>query len=396
MLAVNPKILRWARETAGLSTEGAARKLGIRDARGIGAADRLLALEEGKAEIGRSMLVKMAKAYHRPLLAFYLEAPPPKGDRGEDFRNLPNRSTGSEALVDALVRDVKARQNIVRAILEEEEEATPLPWVGSASMEGGVGQLLASIRQMLAADLADYRAQPSPDAAFAFLRGKVEAAGVFVLLIGSLGSHHTAIPVDAFRGFAVADPIAPFIVINDQDAKAAWSFTLLHELAHLWLGATGVSGAFAETGIEQFCNDVAADFLLPAPEIGLVRVNNSTEYERAVKLIGDFATARHLSRSMVAYRLFRSGEISEPLWRRVSEVFRQAQRATKSETKSEREGGPNYYVVRRHRIGSALLRFAARHMSDGVLTPTEAGKVLGVKPRNVAPLLSTTSLGPMV
>jgi transcriptional regulator with XRE-family HTH domain len=107
MLAVNPKILRWARETAGLSTEGAARKLGIRDARGIGAADRLLALEEGKAEIGRSMLVKMAKAYHRPLLAFYLEAPPPKGDRGEDFRNLPNRSTGSEALVDALVRDVK-------------------------------------------------------------------------------------------------------------------------------------------------------------------------------------------------------------------------------------------------------------------------------------------------
>jgi len=35
----------------------------------------------------------------------------------------------------------------------------------------------------------------------------------------------------------------PFIVINDQDARAAWSFTALHEVAHLGLGTTGVSPA---------------------------------------------------------------------------------------------------------------------------------------------------------
>src|SRR6185312_3972790 len=147
------------------------------------------------------------------------------------------------------------------------EEAGPLRWVGSARLDAGVGSVLAAIRQTLGVDLADYRAQPSPEAAFAFLRGKVEAAGVFVLLIGNLGSHHTAIPVDAFRGFALADRFAPFIVINDQDAKTAWSFTLLHELAHLWLGATGVSGGLPESRIERFCNDVAAAFLLPNPEL---------------------------------------------------------------------------------------------------------------------------------
>ena len=41
------------------------------------------------------------------------------------------------------------------------------------------------------------------------------------------------------------------------------------------------------------------------------------------------------------------------------------------------DGGPNYYIVRRHRLGAALLNFVARNMSEGVLTPTRASKLLG-------------------
>jgi hypothetical protein len=165
-----------------------------------------------------------------------MTAPPQKGDRGEDFRSVPNRHTDSEKLVDALVRDLRARQATVRDILLDDEEAEPLPFVGSMTMRDGVGAVLASIRQIIGLDLAEFRAQSSPETAFALLRSKVEAAGIFVLLIGNLGSHHTAIDVEAFRGFALADKIAPFVVLNDQDARTAWSFTLLHELAHIWLG----------------------------------------------------------------------------------------------------------------------------------------------------------------
>jgi Zn-dependent peptidase ImmA (M78 family)/transcriptional regulator with XRE-family HTH domain len=394
MPTVSAEILRWARETAGLSVEDAVEKLGIKDAHGVLASDRLHALERGDAEVevSRPMLVKMARSYRRPLLTFYLDQRPPRGDRGQDFRNLPDRSTRSEALVDALVRDVKARQSMVRAVLLEEEEARPLPWVGSAQMESGVGHVLACIRQQLAVDLAEYRAQPSPEAAFAFLRGRVESVGVYVLLIGNLGSRHTEISVEAFRGFALADPIAPFIVINDQDARPAWSFTLLHELAHLWLGATGVSGASAEVRIERFCNDVAADFLLPAHELGAVGLRDEAGDDETARQIADFAAMRHLSRSMVAYRLYREGRISEPLWRRLIERFRQQWLASRAD-RQERQGGPDYYVVRRHRLGLGLLQFAARHLSGGALTPTKAGKVLGVKPRSVEPLLSTAALG---
>ena len=116
MPAVNPKILLWARETAGLTRQDAVAKIRIKDARGEAAIDRLAALERGEEEPTRSVLVRMAQHYRRPLLAFYLDEPPPRGDRGADFRMLPaSRLADTEALVDALVRNVRSRQNMVRA-----------------------------------------------------------------------------------------------------------------------------------------------------------------------------------------------------------------------------------------------------------------------------------------
>jgi len=395
MPMVKPSILKWARESAGLSLEDAASKVGINSARGQSGADRLLALETDEGEVSRPVLLKMAKVYRRPLVSFYLSKPPARGDRGEDFRTLPDRHTGGEPLIDALVRDIRARQAVVRAVLVDEEDAEPLPFIDSMSRNDGVGPVLASIRQALNLDLAEFRAQGSAEAGFALLRSRVEAAGIFVLLIGNLGSHHSAIDVDAFRGFALADPIAPFVVVNDQDAKTAWSFTVLHEVAHLWIGATGVSGGHVEGATEQFCNDVASGFLLPPRELDQLAITRATDQAEANRLITTFAAERLVSRSLVAYRLFRSESISELTWRALTDAFKTEwlqSRAAQRERARGQDGGPNYYIVRRHRLGAALLSFVARNMSEGVLTPTRAGKLLGVKPRSVHPLLSGAAL----
>lgn len=395
MPTVNPAILKWARESAGLSLEEAAVKVGLNAARGFSGADRLLTLETEEGEISRPVLLKMAKVYRRPLVSFYLNKPPVRGDRGEDFRTLPDRHTGGEPLVDALVRDIRSRQSVVRAVQVEEEEAEPLPFIGSMSRDDGVGPVLASMRQVLGLDLAAFRAQGSAEAGFALLRSRVEAVGIYVLLIGNLGNHHSAIDVDAFRGFALADPIAPFVVINDQDAKTAWSFTLLHEVAHLWIGATGVSGGHFEGAIEQFCNDVASSFLLPQRELDELPITRATDQGEATRMITAFAEARLVSRSMVAYRLYRAGRIGERTWRTLTDAFRAQwlqSRAAQRERARGMEGGPNYYIVRRHRLGAALLSFVARNMNEGVLTPTRASKLLGVKPRSVHTLLSGAAL----
>lgn len=390
MPKVNHEILSWARQTAGLSLGEAVEKLGISGRLGVSAVDRLTAIEAGAEEPSRALLVKMTHHYRRPLITFYMSAPPRKGDRGEDFRNLPDRDTGAEVLVDALVRDIRARQSTVRAVLVDDEEAKPLSFIGSMKMSDGVGAVLASIRQVIRIELSEFRAQASPESAFALLRSRVEAAGVFVLLMGNLGSHHTAIDVEAFRGFALADDVAPFVVLNDQDAPSAWSFTLIHELVHLWLGTTGVSGAFVDSKIERFCNDVAGSFLLPTNELPFVGVGLTTAGETAARRISEFAEERNLSRSMVAYSLLRAGLLSEGTWRTLSGQFK-AQWLRSRDAKRERRKeltGPSYYVVRRHRLGPALLHFVSRSVGEGALSPTKAGQVLGVKPRSVTPLLS--------
>ena len=265
MPQVNPEILSWARETAGLSLEAAVKKLGIRDAWGVAAIDRLAALENGEVPPTRAMLSKMATKYHRPLLTFYLAQPPRRGDWGKDFRApMTGRSHQDEAVLSALVRNVQARQGLLReAMLDEDDDLAPLSFVASATTDTPVTQVVASIRDTLGLPLEDLRATRNPDDAFRLLRSHAEQAGIFVLVLGNLGSHHTDLGVEIFRGFALADDFAPFVVVNPKDSAVARCFTLLHELAHLWVGEPGISGGDPMDPVEVFCNRVASGFLLP-------------------------------------------------------------------------------------------------------------------------------------
>jgi Zn-dependent peptidase ImmA (M78 family) len=394
MPKVNPDIMRWARETAGLTLEEGATKIDLHQARGVSPVDRLAALESGDDEPTRSLLTRMAKQYRRPLLTFYMTAPPRKGDRGQDFRTLPeDYSDTDEALLDALIRDVKARQSIVRAMLEDEEDTEPLRFVGSLRMSQGISVVLSSIQETLRIDRSEFRAAPSPSEAFTLLRNRVEEVGVFVLLIGNLGSYHTAIDLEIFRGFALADDIAPFVIINEEDAHSAWSFTLLHELVHIWLGQTGVSGLRAEISIERFCNDVASEFLLPRSELKQLDIDDRTDLESAQRQISEFAMNRNLSASMVTYKLYRMGSIDFESWKILSETFRKLwvdQRKERRIRAREQEGpGPTYYTIRRHRIGKALLELVGIMIRTGAITTYKAGKVLGVKAKNVQTLIDT-------
>lgn len=385
MGAIEPKIMRWARETAGMSLHEAAHALGMKGDNGRA---RLAAIEDGTKPPSRPLLLKMAKEYRRPLITFYLAAPPPVGDRGQDFRTLP----GAERFhpdVDALVRDIKARQGLILSMLED-DDAMPVPFVGSARPGSTARTLALQIAETLGFSLQEFRAAKNVDDAFMYLRTRIESAGVFVLLVGNLGSHHSNIPVALFRGFALSDPIAPIIVINDQDAHVAWAFTAMHELVHLWFGDTGISGTDTENKVEQFCNEVAGELLLPAREVLSIQWNENSR-ESLLNAISAFADSRRVSRSMVAYKLARLGRLSKEAWEDVSSHFAaQWTQAKQREAEKNRavDGGPNYYVIRRHRVGKALLSLVRRSLDEGNITYTKASRILGVKPRSVEPLLS--------
>ena len=162
--------------------------------------ERLRSLETGEEEPSRPMLLKMSGKYRRPLLTFYLSEPPSKGERGTDFGTLrPDRIGEGEALLDALLRDVQVRQSLIRSALEDEEEDISLPFVGSAHTDRKPKSIVVSMADVLGFSLEEFRAQRSAQEAFRFLRGKAEDVGVFVLLIGDLGSHHSRIGLHVSR-----------------------------------------------------------------------------------------------------------------------------------------------------------------------------------------------------
>ncbi|MBB5063669.1 XRE family transcriptional regulator [Granulicella mallensis] len=390
-MALNPHILIWAREAAGLSVDEAAHALGFKNTQERTAAERLQAMEAGTEEPSRSVLLNMARVYHRSLLVFYLSEPPRTSDRGQDFRRAPGANpTEYDPTLDALIRDIRGRQGIIKDLLDQADPKR-VDYVSSVTMDISPVELARRMTVRLGFSLDEFRRQANVPAAFGYLREKVEASGAFVLLLGNLGSHHTNIPSGVFRGYAIADPVAPFIVVNDQDASVAWAFTTLHELTHLWLGTTGVSGGNTDTRIEVYCNSVAGEMLLPEAEMAGLRFLRRASLDETVGAIAQFATSRKISRAMVAYKLLRVDIITQVRWRELDKHYADEWNAAQAQpaSKEKKEGGPSYYVVKRHRLGHAVVDLVKNSLAEGFLTYTRASQVLGVKPRNVDPLIYT-------
>jgi Zn-dependent peptidase ImmA (M78 family)/transcriptional regulator with XRE-family HTH domain len=391
---INPRLLAWARETAGLSPEEAAVKLGLKPTAKATAAEKLLQAESGERPISQSMLEKAAATYRRPLVTFYLPQPPARGERGEDFRTVAGAASPREdAMLDALIRDVRARQQLLREALLEDEDTQPLPFVASCRMSDGATGVATKIRATLGVSPAEQKKARDTGALFTLLRAAAERTGIYVLLLGDLGSHHSDIGEDVFRGFALADDVAPFVIINDNDAVAARSFTLMHELAHIWIGATGVSGPLRGTpanAVERFCNEVAGEFLLPPDAVERLAAAKGADFDRAMDLTGDIARTWNVSQGVVAYRLLLNGWISEAVATQMFRAFAERWRAQKlrdQENKEPDDTGPSYYTVRRSRLGAGLLNVVRRALHEDVLTHTKAARILGVAPTAVDQLL---------
>ena len=400
-IPVNPEILVWARQSAGLTVELAAEKLALSTTTKNTAAEKLAAMEAGEQQPTRSQLNSFANVYKRPLLNFYLSEPPRKGDRGQDFRQTPEaRGSRDNGMLDALLRDVKARQEMVRDILLDDDGFTRPDFVGSARIQNGVPDIVQRMSQRLGFDYTDVSLRSgNSDDLFNRLRKAVEAIGVFVLVLSDLGSHHTKIAASVFRGFAIADGVAPFLVINGKDAKPARSFTLIHELTHIWLGQSGVSGDVSTSAptsesarIERFCNDVASEFLLPEKHFRNPSIRfNPSDVEGARACIDWVAGRWSVSEPMVAYRFQRSGELSPSTYETLRSDYHRrwiAKLERDRERNAGKDSGPSPYTIKKFNLGDALVDIVHRSFKEKSITHTKAATILGSKAIAVSSFLS--------
>ena len=361
---VTPSVLRWALARAGIDEDVAAHK------------HRWLA---GQRKPTFKQLEAFANATHVPTAMLLLKEPPHETLPIPDMRT--HGGTGvrepSGDLLDTIYL-CQRRQDWYREFAIN-EGATPLKFIGSASLDDNPSGVASHLSRLLGTDSDHSRGRPT-DFRHTLVK-HIEALGVMVMISGIVGNQtRRPLSVDEFRGFALTDPIAPLIFVNNNDAKTAQNFTLVHELAHLVLGHSALSDADAGAnhwrGEESWCNAVAAQTLLPAPVLrSMWREQKHDQLSNVDTVARRFA----VSKEMVLHRLLDCGLLDPETHRDLHEQIIAAYDDSTPPAGEEKARGGNYYRTTILRMGDRFTSALIAATLEGRTTYGEAFRLIGTR-----------------
>jgi len=282
---VRPELLDWARRRAGVSVDAILQRL-----------PKFEQWERREAQPTLRQLEQFARLTYTPVGYLFLAEPPVESLPIPDFRTVADTGVArpSPDLLDTLYT-CQQRQEWYRDYARSEAH-DPVAIVGQASIDTDIEEVAANMRAALGFNLDERRRMPTwTDALRRFIE-QAEGLGVLVMVSGVVGTNNRRkLNPNEFRGFALADELAPLIFINGADTKNGQMFSVAHELAHVWLGQSALSDAAAATvpanRIERWCHQVATNVLKPlltlpdtgrTPKLAPMRTRVSGRFARAV------------------------------------------------------------------------------------------------------------------
>ena len=362
-MTLEPGVLRWARERAALSADDLAGKMQVK-------LDRVLEWESS-GNITMAQSKRLAGATYTPHGYLFLSEPPDEALPIADFRTRggePLRRP-SPNLLDT-VYAMQRRQEWMRDEVIRQYEEPPLPFVGAFALTDDPVAVAGAMRDALDIGEGWAAVVSNWSLALRYLRDKLEAAGILVVFNGVVGNNsHRKLDTEEFQGFALVDEYAPLIFVNNADFKAAQMFTLAHELAHIFVGQTGVSHFEdmqpADDDTERFCDQTAAEFLVPEGELLTYWWDNAVEHARPYQSV-----ARQFKvSSVVAARRALDLELTD---RGDFLAFFYERRDKDWRGRQQSNGGGNFWFNQIWRIGPRFASTVYRAVKEGRLTYTEA------------------------
>ncbi|GGC50305.1 DNA-binding protein [Parapedobacter defluvii] len=266
--------------------------------------------------------------------------------------------------------DLQRRQQWLIEYLQELDNK-PLPYVGRFNSQTNPMAVVQDIRATLGLEVSWTSGCPTWEDALDTLVRKIEEIGIIVVFNGIVGNNtHRVIPVEECRGFVMVDEYVPFMFVNGADAKAAQLFTIVHELAHVWLGR---SAGFdfrqlmpSDDPTEQLCDQVAAEFLVPE---ALLRVHWT-----GIADIRKLAAKFKVSKIVIARRALDLGLISRAAFFHVYNTY-MAEFAAK---KQGQESGGNFYYTARKRVSPTFAAYVDSAVKTDKLLYRDAYKLTGL------------------
>jgi Zn-dependent peptidase ImmA (M78 family)/DNA-binding XRE family transcriptional regulator len=329
---VKPELLVWARTSAHLSVEEAARKAQVKE-------EQLAAWEKDEGQPSIPQLRKLGRVYKRPLAVFYLPKPPRTFDALRDFRRLPVAMAGRQSPELAFeIRRARARREIALDLYEELTGEEPKAFLSTARLTEDPEDVAVRLHDLLGVKRAEVASWRNVYDAFNRWRGALEEVGVLVFQAEDVEVAET-------RGFSLSERLFPAVVVNIKDAVVGRVFSMLHEATHLMLREGGLCDLLEETSraqerIEAFCNYVAGATLMPGAwmlEEDVVRQHKGTQW--ADEEIALLAQAYRASRETVVRRLLVLGKTTEDFYRKKRKQLQVEFEAQQEETQQKKALG---------------------------------------------------------
>lgn len=370
---ITAEIAHWARERLGESHDSLAFRIKV-------AREKLVSWEKGDAYPTFRQAQQLAHALKIPFGYLFLSSPPKLDTPLPDLRTVPGQPSQppSPAFLD-LLNSVLLKQQWYREYLQEEGRET-LGFVGRFNIRTSVHQVANDIRETLAVTDALRQDSVSWEDFLRKLIHNSESAGILVLRSGIVGSStKRKLSTDEFRGFAISDDLAPLVFINVRDAKAAQIFTLAHELAHIWIGQSGISNHYMKrrsseesNAVERFCNRVAAEVLVPREQF-LARWHKAQTIQ--VNLT-QLSSAFRVSTVVVLRQAYELDLISAQQYH--YHFQREVEKWKKKEVAAEASGG-DFYATLYTRNSPVLTEAVVESALEGRLLMRDAAYLLSVK-----------------
>jgi Zn-dependent peptidase ImmA (M78 family) len=360
---VAPKMLRWARERAGMRVDALA-----------GRFPQLPAWESEKVHPTMKQLERFASVVHAPIGYLFLPEPPQESLPIPDFRTVTGAAVArpSPDLLDTIYT-MQRRQVWLRETLIEGGGGS-LGFVGSAGLKDEPEAIGREMRRIVGFGDGWAARIPSWKAAVGELRRALEQLGLMAVVNGVVGNNnHRKLNVNEFRGFALSDPYAPLIFINGSDAESAKMFTLAHESAHVWLGESALSdvglASHPSQQVEEWCNQAAAEFLAPQDEL--------KAYWREIRHEKDpfelIARRFKVSPIVAARRAFDLRLIGREAFSGFYNAY-----IHKERSQSPKTGGGDFYNTQNTRVGELFAGHVVRAALEGRVGFKEAYELTGL------------------
>lgn len=367
-VTVKPELLRWACERSGIAPEKIRKRF-----------RKLPQWEKGDTQPTIREMEDFAKFVHVSVGYLFLTKPPKAQSVPiPDFRTIAGKAITrpSPDLLDTIYM-CQNRQDWYRDFAKATDQPK-LDFVGSASLNTPPEVAARHIRETLGFDLKDRRNCPTWQEALRQFIQQAGEIGVLVMVSGIVKSN-TKRPLNPkeFRGFALSDPLAPLIFINGKDTKAAQTFTLAHEIAHIWLGETALSnlGIVPKPGFrseEIWCNAVAAELLVPMDAFRARLQTNEQLEDTLPRLARDFK----VSTLVILRRLLDAKQIGRKHFDQAWDDEIKRLRDFLSDTEST--GGGEFYNTTQTRIGRRFIRALITNTLEGQTLYRDALRLLGI------------------